>query len=52
LLEGFLYRKLTVDFQKKPFDCGDFDLNDFFLKDAVNYLRQLLTVTYVFESDK
>ena len=52
MLEGFLYRKLTVDFQKKPFDCGDFDLNDFFLKDAVNYLRQLLTVTYVFESDK
>lgn len=50
MIGKFQYRRLTVDYNVKTFDCGDSDLNEFFLKDAVNYLRQLLAVTYVFES--
>ena len=46
MIERFLYRRLTVNFQVKPFNCGDSDLND-----AIKYLQQLLTVTYVFESE-
>ena len=32
-----------------PFDCSDTDLNDFLLNDAKNYLRKLLSVTYIIE---
>jgi len=31
------------------FDCGDYDLNDFFKNDAVNYAEQLLGRSYYFE---
>jgi hypothetical protein len=31
----------------KPFDCEDSDLNEFLLKDAQLYQRQLLAVTYI-----
>ena len=41
--------KLSPDYILKPFDCGDTDLNDFFLNDALNYQNQLLAVTYVVE---
>ena len=41
--------KLSLDYILKPFDCGDTDLNDFFLNDALNYQNQLLAVTYVVE---
>jgi len=30
------------------FDCGDPDLTDFFLKDAINHKRELIGVTYFF----
>jgi len=32
------------------FDCGDYDLNDFFKNDAINYAEQLLGRSYYFES--
>ena len=35
----------------KPFDCGDQDLNDFLLKDSKLYLKNLLAVTYVLETE-
>jgi GNAT superfamily N-acetyltransferase len=35
----------------KPFDCEDSDLNEFLLKDAQLYQRQLLAVTYIWETD-
>lgn len=49
MIEQFTFRRLDLDAKIKPFDCGDSDLNEFFQKDALNYLRQLLAVTYVFE---
>jgi len=35
----------------KPFDCGDRDLNDFLFNDAKAYLKELLAVTYLIESE-
>ena len=51
MIEQFSFRRLDLDSKIKPFDCGDPDLNEFFQKDSLNYLRQLLAVTYVFEND-
>lgn len=42
-------RKLSVGEQVKSFDCGDADLNDFILNEAVAYRKALLAVTYIFE---
>ena len=52
MIEQFFFRRLDLDSRIKPFDCGDSDLNEFFQKDSLNYLRQLLAVTYVFENDR
>ena len=43
--------RLTQDHVFKPFDCGEDDLNEFFLQDAKQYLKGLLAVTYVIEDD-
>ena len=45
-------KRLTLDSSLKPFDCNDSDLNDFFHNDALDYLQQLLAVTYVLENKK
>ena len=50
-LEGLRFIRLASDHIIKPFDCGDPDLNDFLLNDAKLYQGQLLTVTYLIESD-
>ncbi|MBF0467236.1 MAG: GNAT family N-acetyltransferase [Nitrospirae bacterium] len=50
MIEEFTFRRLDLKTAIKPFDCGETDLNDFFLKDALNYLRQLLAITYFFEN--
>ena len=34
--------------QSQPFSCGDEDLDDFFIHDAVKYERQLLAKSYCF----
>jgi len=47
-----ILKRLTLNSTLKPFDCNDSDLNDFFYNDALEYLRQLLAVTYVLESKK
>jgi hypothetical protein len=44
-------RRLKEDHTIKPFDCGDDDLNGFFLKDAILYQKQKLTVTYFGENE-
>lgn len=49
--EGSTLIRLTSDYQFKPFDCGDTDLNDFFLNDSKSYLQKLLAVTYVLETE-
>lgn len=42
-------RKLSADEQINSFNCGDADLNDFLINEAVPYRQALLAVTYVFE---
>jgi GNAT superfamily N-acetyltransferase len=34
------------------FDCGDKDLNEFFLKDAIPHKKELIGVTYFFYAEK
>jgi hypothetical protein len=43
--------RLSLEHDIKPFDCGDTDLNDFFLNDSKPHLAKLLAVTYVLEKD-
>ena len=46
-------RLVTLDeiSTKEPFDCGDTDLNGFFIEDAINYQRQMIAKTYVLVED-
>ena len=39
--------RLSADVALGEFDCGVSDLNEFLLKDSINYLRQLMAVTYL-----
>jgi len=46
-------RRLEPSDVRPPFDCGDEDLNEFYITDSRNYGNQLMSVTYVVEqSDK
>ncbi len=49
-LSSYSLIRLTYDYRIKPFDCGDADLNDFLFNDARFYLKELLAVTYLIES--
>ena len=42
-------RKLQEGEVLKSFNCGDAELNDFILKDADNYRKTLLSVSYILE---
>ena len=44
--------RLTQDYLFKSFDCGNQDLNDFLLTDAKPYLKKLLSVTYILETEE
>ena len=48
VLARFRVYKLGEDESVKSFDCGDADLNDFILNDALPYRRERLAVTYTF----
>lgn len=48
----YFFKRLTPEYVIKPFDCGDEDLNDFFLHDAKSYQEQLLAVTYYVDDDE
>lgn len=41
--------KLDADYQIKPFDCGDADLNGFLLNDAKDYAEKNLAYTFIFD---
>ncbi len=43
--------RVTSNTLIKPFDCGDEDLNNFILTDAVNYSNGLLATTFVLENE-
>lgn len=47
--EKIRVRKLRPDEKVKAFDCGDDDLNEFILKEAPDYRKALLAVTYILE---
>ncbi len=50
-MPDFVLQRLEPDSPRKPFDCGDPDLNEFFLNDSIDHSRQLLAVTYALESE-
>jgi len=41
--------RLNTEYNIKPFDCGDEDLNDFLVNDSLHYTNSLIAVTYIFE---
>lgn len=43
--------RISTPLKEISFDCGDADLNEFFLKDSFRYLDQLLAVTYFFKHE-
>jgi len=50
-LRDFFYKPLEAA-DEYSFDCGDNDLNEFFLKDAIPHKRELIGVTYFFYDEK
>ena len=44
-------KRIELDTNIKPFESEDDDLNDFLIKDAKNYLKQRLAVTYLIENE-
>lgn len=48
---NFRIIKLSENYQLRPFDCGDNDLNNFLVEDALPYKQRLLSVTYLMVSD-
>jgi GNAT superfamily N-acetyltransferase len=44
--------RLEDDTPLSSFDCGDADLNEFLLNDAKNYLKAMLAVTYLLQSEE
>lgn len=47
-----IFRRFGVNDERLPFDCGDPDLNEFFLEDSKEGCEQLISVTYGVEIDK
>ena len=45
----FQIRRLGIEERVATFNCGDEDLNDFIINEALPYRRAMLAVTYVFE---
>jgi len=50
-LQDYHYKPLEVA-DEYSFDCGDTDLNEFFLKDAIPHKKELIGVTYFFYDEK
>ena len=46
----FQIRRLGTDESVAAFNCGDDDLNDFIINEALPYRKAMLAVTYVFEN--
>ena len=45
------FNRLTTEHEFLPFDCGDEDLNNYLITDALHYQEQLLSVTYYLENE-
>ena len=46
------FERLSSEHTCMPFDCGDEDINDFFVTKAMDYQKELLAVTYYLEDGK
>lgn len=55
MLTDYSFNKLELNSNPKPFTCGNDefceDLNQFFCEDALAHLKELLAVTYYYESE-
>lgn len=51
MLENYTFKRIYLESELQSFDCDDEDLRDFFHNDALDYTKELLTVTYTFEHD-
>lgn len=49
-LHNYVFSKLVKDYYVRSFCCSDKDLTNFLLEDAKNYQRDLMAVTYLFET--
>ena len=49
-LSGLAFDVLSNEFDLSKFDCGDRDINAFLMDDALNYQREKLATTYIFQS--
>lgn len=52
LLSDLKFSLLHTDTKIASFDCGDKDLNDFFISDSFLYQVELLSTTYCFENEQ
>lgn len=48
----FTFRQIDADTQMKSFDCGDADLNDFLISNAINYYKSMMALTYLLEDNE
>ena len=48
----FTFRQIDAATRIKSFDCGDADLNDFLISDAVNYYKSMMALTYLLEDNE
>ena len=46
------FERLSDSHALLPFDCGDEDINDFFVSQAMRYQKELLAVTYFLENSR
>ena len=46
-LSDFKFERLSATSDLNGFNCGDEDLNDFLVSDAINYQTELLAVSYL-----
>lgn len=52
IIPTLFLKRIEPETYRKPFDCSDADLNEFFFEDSKGHSHQLLAVTYAFESDR
>lgn len=50
LFKKAFHERLSPTTSTSDFDCGNADLNEFLIKDALHYQNELLGVTYLFRS--
>lgn len=50
-ISDFKLVRLNEDYDIKPFDCGEKDLNEFLFNDSKEFQREFLAITYLLEKD-